>query len=88
MHKNVEILIGRLATDPKLRRRFAAHPPTLLAELSEQGFELTPVECVALAGTDPRALNALAESLDRRLCKSPPAAEPLTDAPRDKENHR
>lgn len=67
MHKNVEILIGRLATDATLRRRFAANAVAVLAELSEQGFELTQVEIEALAATDPEVLGSFAQTLDRRL---------------------
>ncbi|HEV8579499.1 MAG TPA: Os1348 family NHLP clan protein [Thermoanaerobaculia bacterium] len=70
MHKDVETLIGRLATDPTLRRRFAANPAAVLAELSEQGFELTEIELEALAATDPEALDSFAGSLDRRLRKA------------------
>ncbi len=67
MHKNVEILIGRLATDPRLRRRFAADPVGVLRELVERGFELTAVEMDALASLDPDAIGAFAGVLDRRL---------------------
>jgi hypothetical protein len=70
MHKNVETLIGRLATDPKLRRRFAAGPTALLVELCGQGLELTSVELAALAATDPAALQTFAGTLDRRLRKA------------------
>lgn len=68
MHKNVEVLIGRLATDPELRLRFAREPR---AALREQGLELTELELVALAATDPEAFRALATALDGRLCKAP-----------------
>jgi hypothetical protein len=70
MHKNVETLIGRLATDPKLRRRFADKPAAVLEELCEQGFELTTVEIEALAATDPEALHSFAGAIDRRLRKA------------------
>lgn len=76
MHKNVETLIGRLATDATLRRRFAANAAAVLAELSEQGLELTKVEIEALAATDPEALGSFAETLDRRLRKAALNAEP------------
>jgi len=67
MHRNVETLIGRLATDPKLRRRFADRPATAL---EEQGLELTSVELEALAATDSEALHSFAGALDRRLRKA------------------
>lgn len=70
MHRNVETLIGRLATDPKLRRRFAETPTVVLEELSGQGLELTSVELAALAAMDPKALHSFAGSLDRRLRKA------------------
>lgn len=78
MHRNVEQLLGRLATDPKLRRRFAANPEALLRELAEGGLELTAVEFDALASTDPEALRAFAAALDSRLRK---AALPDESAP-------
>ena len=43
-HRNVETLIGRLATDPVLRRRFAVDSVAVLGELREEGYELTGVE--------------------------------------------
>ncbi|HWB81883.1 MAG TPA: Os1348 family NHLP clan protein [Nannocystaceae bacterium] len=64
MHRNVELFLGRLATDPALRRRFAAAPSLVLGEL---GLELTAVEREALAATDPNAVIAFAGALDRRL---------------------
>ena len=73
MHRNVETLIGRLATDPKLRRRFAESPEATLRRLSERGLELSEVEIAALAATDPGALLAFAGSLDARLRRAPEA---------------
>jgi hypothetical protein len=68
-HRNVEQLLGRLLTDPALRRRFTEAPAQFFAELSAQGLELSSVELDALAATDPDALMALAERLDGRLRK-------------------
>jgi len=76
MHRNVEILIGRLATDPELRRRFRTAPD---ATLRAQGLELTELECTALAATDPEAFRALAAALDDRLCKASLALEGRVD---------
>lgn len=73
MHRNVELLIGRLATDSKLRRRFAARPEGLLRELAESGLELTEIELAALAKTDPEAFRSLAGALDARLRRYEPA---------------
>ena len=66
-HRDVERLIGRLATDPGLRHRFSGDAAAVLAELLEQGCELTGVEIDALTSIDTRALSAFAESLDGRL---------------------
>lgn len=74
MHKNVEIVIGRLATDPGLRIRFAEDPRGFL---SEQGLELSEIEASALAATDPTAFRALAEALDARLKKA--SRRPVTE---------
>jgi len=66
-HRNVETLIGRLATDPALRRRFAHDATAVLHELREQGYELTLVELEALASTDAGAIKSFANALDRRI---------------------
>lgn len=70
MHRNVEALIGRLATDPELRERFAEQP---FAAIRDQRLELTEVEIAALAATDPEAIRALSAALDSRLRKASPA---------------
>ena len=66
-HRNVETLIGRLATDPALRRRFAEDPVAVVREFRDQGYELTSIELDALASTDAGALRAFARALDRRI---------------------
>jgi hypothetical protein len=73
MHRNVETLIGRLATDPRLQSRFAEDP---LEALREQGLELSEVEIAALAAIDPRAFRALTAALDPRLCRAAFPREP------------
>ncbi|MGE0639429.1 MAG: Os1348 family NHLP clan protein [Thermoanaerobaculia bacterium] len=75
MHRNVELLIGRLATDPKLRRRFAANPEAVLLELAGQGLELSEIELEALAATAPDAIRSFAAALDARLRKASPGDE-------------
>lgn len=70
MHKNVERLIGQLATDPKLRRRFVANPDAFVRELPERGLELTEIELEALAALAPEALASFAAALDARLRKA------------------
>jgi len=69
MHRNVELLIGRLATDQGLRRRFEKRP---LEVLREQGLELTEVELVALAALSPDALRVFSARLDSRIRKASP----------------
>jgi hypothetical protein len=64
------MLIGRLATDPLLRRRFADDPTAVLAELQREGYELTAVELDALATTDSQALRSFSQAIDRRLRKA------------------
>jgi hypothetical protein len=66
-HRNVETLIGRLATDSRFRRRFFENPRRVLAEFREHGFELTAVENEALVGMDTQAMKALADAVDRRI---------------------
>jgi hypothetical protein len=77
-HRNVETLIGRLATDPGFRRQFAADPTAVLDELRAQGFELTLVELEALAATSADAIESFAQALDRRIRRADvrPASDP------------
>lgn len=67
--RNVEQLIGRLATDEGLRRRHASDPAGTLRELLEEGFELNPCEQRALAALDPAAVTRFAASLDPCILK-------------------
>ncbi len=70
MHKNVEIVIGRLATDATLLRRFSEAPDEVLTEVTGTGLELTPVEFAALCATSPAAFTSVALLLDRRLLRT------------------
>jgi hypothetical protein len=67
MHKHVEVLIGRLATDPGLQSRFAEQPMEVLRELR---LELTAIELEALAALSPEALRVFTAGLDTRLVKA------------------
>jgi len=67
MQRTVEIVIGKLVTDPALLRRFAADANSVLLEIREQGFELTAVEVDSLASIDISAISTFARSLDRRI---------------------
>jgi hypothetical protein len=76
MHRNVEVLIGRLATDPGLQRRFARQP---LDVIREQGLALTEIEIQAIAALSPAALRAFADRLDPRIRKAPLTTESWPD---------
>ncbi len=67
--RNVERVIGRLATDEEFRRRFEADPRTVLREAIESGVELTACERHALASLERRALKRFADAIDPRLQK-------------------
>ena len=67
---NVERVVGRLATDEGLRRRFASDPRAALEEMVGRGVELTECERWALSHLDPQDLERFAESMDARLQKA------------------
>ena len=69
-HRNVETLIGKLATDAGFRRRFAEDPGGVLAELRDHGIDLTDIELEALASTSADAIQTFAETVDRRIRKA------------------
>ena len=68
--RNVEIVIGRLATDEEARERFLTDPRSEIASLLQGGLELSSVEAEALAALPRRPLEALADALDPRLQKA------------------
>lgn len=67
---NVERVIGLLATDEALRRRFTTNPRALLAEVAERGMELTECERWSLLGLDPEELVRFARAVGPRLQKT------------------
>jgi hypothetical protein len=69
-HRNVETLLGKLATDAEFRRRFFEDPSGLLAEFRDRGPELTAIELQALASTKADAVREFAASVDRRIQKA------------------
>ena len=75
-HRNVERLLGRLATDPVFRRRFVADPTAVLDELRAEGYELTVVELEALASTSADAIESFADALDRRIRRADGGSAP------------
>ena len=70
--KNVERVIGLLATDEALRRRFAEDSKAALESLAERGVELTAWEMQALAALDRCDLAHFAGCIDPRLQKTDP----------------
>lgn len=67
---HVERVIGRLATDEALRRRFTEDPRALLTELIERGTELNECERWSLERLDTRELARFAEAIGPRLQRS------------------
>jgi hypothetical protein len=67
--RNVELVIGKLATDEALRRAFLADPGAALAQQVAE-WDLNPCERQALAALDPEALERFAAALDPRIQKS------------------
>lgn len=78
--RNVEIVLGRLATDPDLLRRFELDPGAVVRELEEQGHALTPIELEAVAATDLATVAALAARLDPRIRRAATADESATNS--------
>jgi hypothetical protein len=68
--KNIELFIGRLATDEEFRRHFQADPGLAIQESIERGADLTRSEVAALVATDVSAFDRVAETLDPRLQKA------------------
>jgi DNA-binding NarL/FixJ family response regulator len=63
----VQLVIGRLVTDERLRQRFEARAYELLAKLCEQGIDLSDVEIAAFLETDPHLWSTVARQIDPRL---------------------
>ena len=66
-HRTIERIIGRLLTDEELRFKFTRAPKGTLAELGEQGFELTRIEVDALLTMEIRLWSEVAARIDPRL---------------------
>lgn len=66
----VERVIGLLATDESLRRRFAEDPRATLQQLVDGGVELNGCERHALVSLDPVQLKRFAAAIDARLQKA------------------
>ena len=87
-HRNIEVVIGRLATDEALRRRFREAPEPTLRELAAQGLDLTQTEVASLLACGRRCIEAIGREIDPRLdraCLEQPAA---VEAPRKSRKSR
>ncbi|HEY6195854.1 MAG TPA: Os1348 family NHLP clan protein [Candidatus Eisenbacteria bacterium] len=63
----VERVIGSLATDEGLRRRFQHDPRAAVQEMVEQGLELNECERASLVALDGREIARFARAIDPRL---------------------
>jgi hypothetical protein len=66
-HRTIERIIGCLLTDEELRRRFTRSPKRTLAELGDQGWELSRLEVAALLATGTKLWSDTAARIDPRL---------------------
>jgi hypothetical protein len=67
---HVERVIGLLATDEALRRRFSKDPQGCLTDMVESGIELNECERWSLAHLDPAELARFARAIGPRLQKA------------------
>jgi hypothetical protein len=65
--RTIERVIGRLLTDEELRHEFTRSPRRTLAELNEQGWDLSRLEVDALLATEIRLWSEAAARIDSRL---------------------
>jgi hypothetical protein len=65
--RTIERVIGRLLTDEELRDEFTRSPRRTLAELNEQGWDLSRIEVDALLATEIRLWSEAAARIDSRL---------------------
>ena len=66
-HRTIERVIGRLLTDEDLRDEFTGAPQRTLADLREQGWELSRLEVDALLTIDIGLWSEVAARIDPRL---------------------
>lgn len=67
--RNVEQVIGKLATDEGFRRRFQVNREVALMEAMAEGLQLTPVERRAILDLNVNACEQFAGCLDPRIQK-------------------
>jgi hypothetical protein len=69
-HRTIERVIGRLLTDEELRHEFIRFPRRTLAELNDQGWELSRLEVDALLAIESDLWSEVAARIDPRLQRS------------------
>ena len=70
MHRNIEIILGRLLTDEDFRRAFVRDPRGTLDRAAWWGLALTAGEVRAILATDRSLWERAAGELDPRLKKA------------------
>ena len=65
--RTIERVIGRLLTDEELRLKFIRAPRRTVAELGEQGWQLSGLEVEALLAIDLGLWSQVAARVDPRL---------------------
>jgi hypothetical protein len=65
--RTIERVIGRLLTDEELRHEFTRSPRRTLAELNEQGWDLSRFEVDALLSIEIGLWSETAARIDSRL---------------------
>jgi hypothetical protein len=65
--RTLERVIGRLLTDEELRHEFTRSPRRTMAELTEQGWDLSGLEIEALLAIDIGLWSETAARIDSRL---------------------
>jgi DNA-binding NarL/FixJ family response regulator len=63
----MQLVIGKLLTDPDLRQRFEAQGSECLVGLRERDVDLNEMEMAALVATDPRVWSTMAKRIGRGL---------------------
>ena len=70
MQRNIERLIGRLATDEDFRNAFRRNPQQTLVDAAAWGLDLSAIEVDAMLATDQMLWDRIAAELDSRLQKA------------------
>jgi hypothetical protein len=65
--RTIERVIGRLLTDEELRHEFTRSPRRALADLIEQGWDLSRLEVDAMLATEIGLWSEAASRIDSRL---------------------